>query len=176
MKQPCPKIDVKRKLPCWKWFMHLLKYQLIRLKDGGVFFPFWRHLYSTGRIIYELIIINQIDTTSLYGFGSWRQRWHNRQVGFLHMSTYAHFEGYFIVLPLVWMVRDPLILFCPEHPVIALMSGLWLLNLDKFLHSLERAVGCVGRAHAVWVGNCTFRWKQHEWFFPSSHSTPSAPV
>lgn len=33
---------------------------------------------------------------------------------------------YFIVLPLVPVVHDPLTLFCPEHPVIALMSGLWL--------------------------------------------------
>lgn len=77
------------------------------------------------------------------------------------MSTYAHFEGYFIVLLLVWMVRDPLTLFCPKHPVTALMSGLWLLKLDKFLHSLQSAVGCMGKAH-VWVGNCTFRGKQRE--------------
>lgn len=39
---------------------------------------------------------------------------------------YPHFEGYFFVLPLVPMVHDPLTLLCPEHPVIALMSGLWL--------------------------------------------------
>lgn len=61
------------------------------------------------------------------------------------------------MLPLVWMVRDPLTLFCPEHPVIALISGLWLLNLDKFLRSLERAMSCMGRAQVVWVGNGTFR-------------------
>lgn len=61
------------------------------------------------------------------------------------MTTYAHFEGYSIVLPLVWMVHDPLTLFSPEHPVTALMSGLWLLIVDKFLHSLERAAGWMGK-------------------------------
>lgn len=35
-------------------------------------------------------------------------------------------EGYFVVLSLVPVVCDLLAVFCPEHPVIALMSGLWL--------------------------------------------------
>lgn len=30
------------------------------------------------------------------------------------------------MLPLLPMVHDPLSLFSPEHPVIALVSGLWL--------------------------------------------------
>lgn len=114
-----------------------------------MFFSLSEDTSILGRIIHKLILVNQIDTTLLYDFGSWRQRWHNRQVGFLHVSTYAHFVslcchwcGWFVTLT-------------PEHPVTALMSGLWLLNLDKFLHSLERAVGCVGKAH-VWVGNSTF--------------------
>lgn len=59
------------------------------------------------------------------------------------------------------------------HPgffCFATMSG--LSNLDKFLHSMEKVLSWMGRAHAVCVGNCIFHCKQDEWFFLSSIPLP----
>lgn len=52
--QPYPKIGVNRKLPCLKWLMRLLKYQLFRLMFASskmfcIVFPFLKRLLPFNR-------------------------------------------------------------------------------------------------------------------------------